>query len=346
MHPDLVEAVQLHRDISTEARKALVGYEREKLLTNVALFSQLPAIYDEDEKKRVNAGNVLLEGVPGVGKTYFGVIIAAVTSSRFVMIECNVETKPSDIIGYHMINPATGKVEIKWGPIVSAEIALADEINRTSPRTQGGMLSALQNKKVTIDDQTKDLPEFSFVIATMNPLELGQGTFGLSDAMKDRFAIKIVIGYLPPDEEQRLVNFDFRKIKLNPLVAKERVIALRASIEEKVFLHPKLDKYIRRIVTASRPYNPERKCYEHSPSELVERYVEGGASPRATICFGRLAKTWALLSGERDEVYPEDIQNLAPHVFGHRIEMNPIGETDGISVDTIIKDVIDRVAVP
>ncbi len=149
----------------------------------------------------------------------------------------------------------------------------------------------------------------------MNPVELGQGTFPLSEAATDRFAIMINIGYLPPAEEEKLVNFDFKRVRLNPLMSKERIIQLRAAINEQVFLHERLGKYIQRLVAATRPYNADTDWLTRSPSELVERGVDLGASPRAIICWGRLAKVWALLQRRRTEVYPEDIQDLAPYML-------------------------------
>src|SRR4029077_9158806 len=143
------------------------------------------------------------------------------------------------------------------------------------------------------------LPAFNFAIATMNPVELGQGTFPLSEAATDRFAIIVNIAYLPPEEEQKLVSFDFKQVKLHGLMSKERIIELRAVITREVFLHDALARYIRRLVGATRPYSAETDWHHHSPSELVEKCVDLGASPRATICWGRLVKVWTLLERGR-----------------------------------------------
>ena len=152
---------------------------------------------------------------------------------------------------------------------------------------------------MTVGKATYDLPTFSFAIATMNPIELGQGTFPLSEAATDRFAIMVNIAYLKPEEEEKLVNFDFKKVRLKGLMSKERIIELRAVITREVFLHEALAKYIRRLVGATRPYNAETDWHHRSPSELVETCVDLGASPRATICWGRLVKVWALLHAAR-----------------------------------------------
>jgi MoxR-like ATPase len=180
----------------------------------------------------------------------------------------------------------------------------------------------------------------------MNPVELGQGTFPLSEAATDRFAIMVNIGYLPPDEEQKLVNFDFKQVHLNSLMSKERIVHLRGAITREVFLHEKLGKYIRRLVGATRPYNDETDWHHRSPSEMVEQHVDLGASPRATICWGRLVKVWALLVHKRAEVYPEDVQDLAKYVLGHRIWLGPHATSHGITSEQVIDDIIARVPIP
>jgi MoxR-like ATPase len=154
------------------------------------------------------------------------------------------------------------------------------------------------------------------------------------------------IGYLPATEERKLVNFDFKRVRLGSLMSKERIIELRGIISESVFLHEKVGDYIQRLVAATRPYNPDTNWLTRSPSELVERGVDLGASPRAIICWSRLAKVWALLVRQRTEVYPEDIQDLAPYVLGHRIWLGPQAATHGLTTELIIEDIIERVGIP
>src|SRR6478609_3853561 len=346
MHPDLLEAIGLHNAIIAEAGKALVGYETEKALANVVLLSEIPTTYDKEQKRQVNSGNLLLRGVPGVGKTFFGVILAAISEAKFARIQGRADLQPTEVVGFQMINPATGVLTTEFGPMASAEVILLDEINRIPLKSQSAFLEGLQDRTVTVGKETYELPAFSFAIATMNPVELGQGTFPLSEAATDRFAIMINIGYLPPAEEAKLVHFDFKKVRLNPLMTKERIIELRAAINQHVFLHERLGLYIQRLVAATRPYNPDTDWHTHSPSELVEHGVDLGASPRAIICWGRLAKVWALLVRKRTEVYPEDIQDLAVYVLGHRLWLGPHAASHGLTTDSVIADVIERVAVP
>src|SRR5204863_8736892 len=133
------------------------------------------------------------------------------------------------------------------GPLASAEVSLLDEINRIPLKSQSAFLEGLHDRTITVGKTTYELPAFSFAIATMSPIELGQGTFPLSEAATDRFAIMVNIGYLPPEEEEKLVNFDFKRVLLNKLLAKERIIELRSRINEQVFLHDRLGKYIQRL---------------------------------------------------------------------------------------------------
>jgi len=346
VHPDLLEAIDFHNAIIEEGGKALVGYDTAKALANVVLMSEIPTTYDKREQRQVNSGNLLLRGVPGVGKTFFGVILAAISDAKFARIQGRADLQPTEVVGFQMINPATGEMVTEFGPMASAEVILLDEINRIPLKSQSAFLEALQDRTITVGKETYELPTFSFAIATMNPVELGQGTFPLSEAATDRFAIMINIGYLPPAEEEKLVNFDFKRVKLGTLMAKERIVELRSCISEHVFLHEKLGKYIQRLVSATRPYNADTDWLHRSPSELVERGVDLGASPRAIIAWGRLAKVWAILIRGREEVLPEDIQDLAPYVLGHRIWLGPHAASHGLTTNAVIDDVIARVPVP
>jgi MoxR-like ATPase len=346
MHADLEEAVAFHQSIVAEGSKALVGYDTAKALANVVLMSEIPTTYDKKENRQVNAGNLLLRGVPGVGKTFFGVILAAISNAKFVRLQGRADLQPTEVVGFQMINPATGELMTEFGPLASAEVILLDEINRIPLKSQSAFLEGLQDRTITVGHTTYELPAFSFAIATMNPVELGQGTFPLSEAATDRFAIMVNIGYLPPEEETKLVHFDFKRVRLNVLMTKERIIQLRSVINDQVYLHQRLAVYIQRLVAATRPYNPDTDWYTHSPSDLVEHGVDLGASPRAIICWGRLAKVWALLVRKRTEVYPEDIQDLAIYVLGHRIWLGPHAASHGLTTDSVVRDVIDRVAIP
>jgi MoxR-like ATPase len=346
MHPELQEAIDLHEAIVAEAGNALVGYETEKALANIVLLSEIPTSYDKDQKRQVNAGNLLLKGVPGVGKTFFGVILAAISNAKFARLQGRADLQPTEIVGFQMINPATGELTTEFGPLASAEVILLDEINRIPLKSQSAFLEGLQDRTITVGKTTYEMQPFSFAIATMNPVELGQGTFPLSEAATDRFAIMITVPALKPEEEEKLVSFDFKQVRLKSLIPKERIIELRGTITREVFLHEALAKYIRRLVGATRPYNAETDWRNKSPSSLVEECVDLGASPRATIVWGRLVKVWALLMHKRAEVYPEDVQALGKYVLSHRMWLGPHAASHGVTVEAVIDDLIAKVPVP
>src|ERR671937_2216649 len=242
VHPDLEQAVSFHDSIVAEGSKALVGYDTAKALANVVLLSEIPTSYDKKENRQVNAGNLLLRGVPGVGKTFFGVILAAISNAKFVRLQGRADLQPTEVVGFQMINPATGELMTEFGPLANAEVILLDEINRIPLKSQSAFLEGLQDRTVTVGKTTYELLAFSFAIATINPVELGQGTFPLSEAATDRFAIIVNIPYLRPADEQKLVTFDFKRMALTPLISKDRIIELRAAITNEVFLHEALAK--------------------------------------------------------------------------------------------------------
>src|SRR5438309_5019283 len=281
LNAELQEAIDFHEALLAEGNKALIGYATAKALANVVLLSEIPTTYDKNDQRQVNAGNLLLRGVPGVGKTFFGVILAAISNAKFARLQGRADLQPTEVVGFQMINPATGALVTEFGPLASAEVILLDEINRIPLKSQSAFLEGLQDRTVTVGKTTYELPAFSFAIATMNPIELGQGTFPLSEAATDRFAIMVNIGYLAPEEEAKLVNFDFKRVRLQQLMSKERIIQLRGAITREVFLHEALAKYIRRLVGATRPYNDETEWHHRSPSEMVEKCVDLGGSPRA-----------------------------------------------------------------
>src|SRR5919201_2722212 len=267
MHPELQEAIDLHEAIVAEAGNALIGYDTEKTLANVVLLSEIPTTYDRDQARQVNSGNLLLRGVPGVGKTFFGVILAAISEAKFARIQGRADLQPTEVVGFQMINPATGELITEFGPLASAEGILLDEINRIPLKPQSAFLEGLQDRTVTVGHTTYELPPFSFAIATMNPVELGQGTFPLSEAATDRFAAMVSIGYSPDDEEETLGTSDFKRVRLQQLMPKERIIQLRGAINAQVYLHERLATYIQRLVAATRPYNPDTDWHTRSPSD-------------------------------------------------------------------------------
>ncbi len=299
MHPDLQEAVDLHHAIVAEAGNALVGYDTEKALANVVLLSEIPTTYDKDQKRQVNAGNLLLRGVPGVGKTFFGVILAAISDAKFARLQGRADLQPTEIVGFQMINPATGEFITEFGPLASAEVILLDEINRIPLKSQSAFLEGLQDRTVTVGKTTYEMPAFSFAIATMNPVELGQGTFPLSEAATDRFAI--IDQHRVPAAGR---GGEAGQLRLQAGAAEGAHVRRSASSSCAAPSRARCSCTTRWRSTSAGssarpgPTTPRAEWRHRSPSELVEKCVDLGASPRATIAWGRLVKVWALLHAQ------------------------------------------------
>ena len=313
----------------------------------MVLLSEIPTTYDKDQKRQVNAGNLLLRGVPGVGKTFFGVILAAISNAKFARLQGRADLQPTEIVGFQMINPATGEFITEFGPLASAEVILLDEINRIPLKSQSAFLEGLQDRTITVGKTTYEMPVFSFAIATMNPVELGQGTFPLSEAATDRFAIIVNIPYLSPAEEEKLVNFDFKQVRLKPLMSKERIIELRGAITREVHLHEALAKYIRRLVGATRPFNAETRLADSTRRRRSSRSAWTWAARRAPPSLGPAGEgVGAAACTSRSEVYPEDVQALARYVLGHRVWLGPHAASHGVTVEMVIDDLVASVPVP
>ncbi len=346
LNPDLQQAMALYRALKAEADKGVVGLDAVKEKTLIAFMSEIPTTLGAAPERRVNAGLVWYQGVPGVGKTYMALVLAKTTDSTFARIQGRADLTPGDIVGVEIFNPKTSEWEKRPGPMVRANILLLDEGNRIAPKSQSAFLEVNQDRTVTLGDYTFHLPEFYFAVMTTNPVETGEGTFPLSAANADRFTFLIDVGYLSPEEERKLVDFDIKAVDIKPLVKPERIIELRSAIAKGITLHPLLKKYIRRLVRATRAYNADIHWDERSPSSLVEEYVELGASPRATIAWGPTSRVRALFVRGDDMVLPEDIQALAGNILAHRINLKARARKSGVTLEAVINDIVERVPIP
>ncbi|MDA1129376.1 MAG: MoxR family ATPase [Chloroflexi bacterium] len=277
----------------------------------------------------LSGGHILVEDVPGIGKTTLARSLADSLQCTFKRIQCTPDLMPSDITGVNFYNQRSGEFEFRPGPIL-AQVVLADEINRATPRTQSAMLEAMAEAQLTVDDLTIPLPKPFLLIATQNPIEL-EGTFPLPEAQLDRFLIRIRMGY--PDEAQEggmLARFN----GANPL-ADLRPVADGAEIQElqhlvqQVYVDPVLSNYIVRLVQATR---------QHADVEL-------GASPRATMGLYRCSQALAAIQG-REFVGPDDIKLLAPYTLSHRIILKSQARLRGRLAEDVVADVLSQVEVP
>jgi len=274
-------------------------------------------------------GHLLLEDVPGIGKTTLARALAVSLGCTFRRIQFTPDLLPSDVTGINWFNQKAQEFEYKPGPILS-QVVLADEINRATPRTQSALLEAMQERQVTIDGVTRLLPRPFIVLATQNPIEL-EGTFPLPEAQIDRFLMRIRIGY-PTENEENAILERFRADDplpdLRAVTTPEEITRLQ-EIRRQVKVVESVREYIVRVARATR---------EHADMEL-------GASPRATLSLYQAAQAWAGIHG-RDYVLPDDVKQLAPSVLTHRLMIAPQAQLRGRRVEDMVADIVDTIPVP
>jgi MoxR-like ATPase len=280
-------------------------------------------------------GHVLLEGVPGVAKTLIIKAMAKIMGCDMKRIQFTVDLLPTDITGIMSYTPKKG-FEIIKGPVFSNFI-IADEINRSPPKTQSALLEAMQEKKVTISRKTYDLPRPFFVMATENPLEVS-GVYSLPEAQLDRFLFKLLISYPQEEEERKVLDInttlnDFDDFCIKALLSSKKIIQLQKRVKE-VFASDVIKEYIVSIVRETRNNN-----FDYS------KYISYGASPRAAIAIYIAAKAEALMNG-RDYVIPSDVRTVSLPVLRHRIILNYEAEAERISSDQVINHILSKVRVP
>lgn len=290
----------------------------------------------------MTGGHILLESVPGLAKTTAVQTLAASVQGSFKRIQCTPDLLPSDIIGTQIYDYNKGEFRTELGP-VHANFVLLDEINRSSAKTQSAMLEAMQEKQTSIGGQRYDLPRPFIVLATQNPIEQ-EGTYELPEAQLDRFLLKEVLSYPAPDEELEILKrIESGKLSEAPNNSNTPNIELAAvetlqNLAQKVYIDDAIKNYIVKIVSATR--NPASII----PSETA-RYVQYGASPRASIAFQQVAKALALING-RNYVIPEDVKQLRHSVLRHRIILNFEAIADQVHPEVIIDSIFNAVPVP
>jgi len=275
-------------------------------------------------------GHVLLEDVPGTGKTLTARSVATALGLEFSRVQFTPDLLPTDVLGTHVFNEKTREFEFQPGPIF-ANVVLADEINRAPPKTQAALLEAMEEGQATIDGETMELPEPFFVIATQNPVDQ-EGTFPLPEAQMDRFVAKAGIGY--PDEAgeldllRRRAGRDSRSPTVEPVLDDERVRVVKQAPED-VGVEGDLLQYMVSVARATRE----------------DRRVEVGVSPRGTQRLFEAARARAAVKG-REYVVPEDVKRLAPNVLAHRLVLTPDAAVENVAKREIVDGVLDEVAVP
>jgi len=305
------------------------------------VYQQFRQLYDEVHKRIIGneeviqgvvisifaGGHVLLESVPGMGKTVLTKTISETMDMSFKRIQCTPDLTASDIMGTVQRNKETGEVSLLKGPVFT-NILLVDEINRAQPVTQSAMLEVMEEQRVTLGGSDYKLPQPFTVLATQNPVEQ-QGTYPLPEAQKDRFLFKILMQYPTLEEEMLIIKTKTSAESINKIFNPPEILILREEIKKNVSISDSILEYAIKIVEGTR----------------TRREVATGGSPRASIAFTLAGKTKAFLEG-RDYVSADDIKQLAFPVLRHRIILNPDSREYGVTPDDIISKVIERVEAP
>ncbi|MDW3703529.1 MoxR family ATPase [Enterococcus faecium] len=286
MEEKIEESKQKIDQLIQELEKAVIGKRSTIQLMIVALLA---------------GGHVLFEDIPGVGKTLLVKALAKAVQGTFSRVQCTPDLLPSDILGFSVYNSQSKEIEFRPGPIFTT-ILLADEINRTTPRTQSALLEAMAENHATIDNNTYPLDNHFFVLATQNPIEY-EGTYPLPEAQLDRFLFRLQIGYPSFDDELLLLLDKFEKVldNLNEVLNSYEIEEIKTNVAN-VFVSPEVASYALQLVSATR---------SHAAIQL-------GISPRGSLSFIQAAKAYALIHG-RNYVTPKDFQDLVPYVFSHRL---------------------------
>ncbi len=308
--------------IKAEVAKVVVGQEK-------MIDSLLIALLCE--------GHILIEGVPGLAKTTTVNALASALGLNFKRAQFTPDLLPSDILGAEIYDPQTNNFKIKKGPIFT-NLLLADEINRAPAKVQSALLEVMQEKQVTLGDNTFKIETPFFVMATQNPVEQ-EGVYQLPEAQLDRFMLKIVVDYNTKDEEleiaRRISSGNFEKIQ--PVVNKDELEEIKKSIKA-VHIDEEVEKYMIELVNATR--NPNEYALES-----ISEYIQFGASPRVSIDMFKAVKAMAYMR-DKDFVTPVDVAYIAKELMRHRIVLTYEAEAEGVTTDEIIQSVLETVAIP
>lgn len=282
-------------------------------------------------------GHVLLEGVPGLAKTMSVEVLSNTVSAQFRRIQFTPDLLPADLIGTNIYRPQDGTFTVKKGPIF-ANIILADEINRAPAKVQSALLEAMQERQVTIGEETYLLEDPFLVLATQNPIEQ-EGTYPLPEAQLDRFMLKVKVDYPSRVEEREIMErmaFTEVERKISPIMSPEDIIRLRKLVDE-IYMDAKIKDYVVDLVFATR--RPDEYGID------IKNLIEYGASPRATICLALASKAYAFIQG-RGYVTPFDVKSIGMDVLRHRVVISYEAEAEELSSDDVIKRIFDEVPIP
>ncbi len=323
------------RQVESALSTVVVGQALLMRRLMTALFAAIPYSFAAGDE-RAGCGHVLLEGVPGVAKTLTATTLARLISADFQRIQLTPDLMPADVIGTRIYDSTSGTFRVERGPVFT-NILLADEINRATPKTQSALLEAMQERQVTIGDETSALPDPFWVLATQNPVE-HEGVYLLPEAQLDRFSMMVHVGYPSPADELQMLRHGTSHVALERLVTPAGVVSIRRLIQKTVHADDKISEYIVRLGHAT------RQPADVGLQDLSELVVLG-LSPRSYQHVLALARVTAFLDG-RDFVLPEDVKTIYPDVARHRLVRSVRAEAESITVDSIVARVLDAVVIP
>ncbi|MGQ9731704.1 MAG: AAA family ATPase [Candidatus Zipacnadales bacterium] len=277
----------------------------------------------------LSGGHILIEDIPGVGKTMLARSLAKALDCVFRRIQFTPDLLPADVLGVSIYNQATGTFEFREGPVF-ANIVLADEINRATPKSQAALLEAMEEYQVTVDGVTRELPRPFFVIATENPIEY-EGTYSLPEAQLDRFMMRVSLGYPSPTDEVDILSRQVREHpihRVTPVLSRQDVIELQQAVRN-IYVDDSLKEYAVQLVDRTR-------CHAG---------VQLGASPRGSLALMRCGQALAAIAG-RPYVVPDDVKNVAHAVLGHRVIVKPEQRIRGLTPEQVVGDILREVEVP
>jgi len=316
----IAEIAERFTTLRTQLDRVIMGQQRVKLLAVTSLLAN---------------GHMLLEGVPGTGKTLLALSMARLLGCRFRRIQFTPDLMPSDLVGANVFNQKTQEFVFRAGPVFT-DILLADEINRTPPRTQSALLESMQENAVTVDGARYKISPVFTVFATQNPVEF-EGTYPLPEAQRDRFLFKINIDFPEAEDEAKMLEeyaagrrlHEDTVASLEPVLSADELLQARRTVTTAVRVEPHIIRYIQELVSRTRR----------------DEAVQIGAGPRASLALLEASRATAALEG-RDFITPDDVKSLVAPVVSHRITLSPEAEMEGLSLDDLLRRIFDQVEVP
>ena len=332
---DRQEASAVISQVEAEINKVIVGQQWLVRRLLIGLLAVIPYTFRRGEEERSGYGHILLEGVPGLAKTLTIMTLASTIDAKFQRIQFTPDMLPADIIGTKIYESSVGSFRTEKGPIF-ANVILADEINRASQKTQSALLEAMQERQVTIGEETYHLDEPFWVLATQNPVEQ-EGVYPLPEAQIDRFALKIHVDYPSQDDELEMLRRRLAETSIRRIIHPESVLRIR-ELASKVYVDEKIREYIIGVVRATRS-GPRQEI------ALINEMVLHGASPRSAQHLLALTRSVAFLEG-RDYVLPADVKAIGLDALRHRLIRTVRAEAEDITPDQILAEILRKVPIP